>query len=138
MRASNALGGSESGPPTGRREREAVSDQLVALPVGDDANSGVGARLAAYLVDVGAAWAVATPEERNTLARQLFRSVVITNRTAVARLPRPDLRPFFSVVAVNNDEELCCGGSDWDCYRHRVMRLLGLVPSALPPSRLVA
>ena len=66
----------------------------------------------AFLADVASAWTVATPEERNKLARQLFVSVVIRNRTAVAVVPRPDLRPFFVTITVKRDEGECTGGSD--------------------------
>ncbi len=52
----------------------------------------------AYLADIALAWQVATPEERNRLARQLFNRVVIDNRTAVAVTPRPDLLPFFAAM----------------------------------------
>ncbi len=41
-----------------------------------------------------------TPAERNKLAREMFNSVVIENRTAVAVTPRPDLRAFFETLAV--------------------------------------
>lgn len=76
-------------------ERSAVADKLAALPVDGDPARGVGDRLAAFLADVAGAWKLATPTERNKLARQLFASVVVSNRTAVAVVPRPDLRPFF-------------------------------------------
>jgi hypothetical protein len=45
--------------------------------------------------DVSLAWQIATPEERNKLARQLFNKVQIENRTAVEVTPRPDLLPFL-------------------------------------------
>jgi hypothetical protein len=40
------------------------------------------------------AWDDATPEERNKIARALMSSVVVSNKTAVAVVPRPELRPF--------------------------------------------
>lgn len=58
------------------------------------------ARLANFLADLSSALAVATPAERNRLARELSDKVLIDNRTAVAVRPRPELRPFFSVVAL--------------------------------------
>lgn len=67
--------------------------------------------------EVCAAWTLATPPERNKLARQRFAKVVIKNRTAVAVMPQPDLRAFFTVVAVNNDMKECTGGSDGIRYR---------------------
>ncbi len=97
-------------------ERAAVTDKLAALPVESDPESDAGDRLAAFLADVAGAWSVATPTERNKLARQLFASVVVSNRTAVAVVPRPDLRPFFFALprpeSVNPDGKECTGGSD--------------------------
>jgi hypothetical protein len=63
------------------------------------------------------AWKIATPGERTRIARQLFVSVVTDNRTAVAVIPRPDLRPFFVSVAVKSDEKECISGSDGDRIR---------------------
>ncbi len=57
--------------------------------------------LAEFLANVPAAWEAATPDERNRLARQLFGQVVIANGTAVAIVPRPDLRPFFESLGSN-------------------------------------
>jgi hypothetical protein len=93
-------------------ERARQVDRLAALPTDDDRTEAVAQQLAAFLANLAAAWAVATPDERNQLARQLFQQVAITNRTAVAVLPRPDFRPFFRLVAVKPDEIVCYGGSD--------------------------
>jgi hypothetical protein len=72
------------------------------LPPAEVPDDGVGLVLAGFLANVPAAWAAATPDERNQLARQLFGQVVIANRTAVAVVPRPDLRPFFEAVTPEN------------------------------------
>ena len=97
-------------------ERAAVADKLAALPTEGNQDTNAGDRLAAFLSDVAGAWSVATPTERNKLARQLFASVVVSNRTAVALVPRPDLRPFFFALprleSVNPDAKECTGGSD--------------------------
>jgi DNA invertase Pin-like site-specific DNA recombinase len=102
-------------------ERKAVADALAALPTEGDPASDAGERLAAFLADVASAWKVSTPTERNKLARQLFASVVVSNRTAVAVVPRPDLRPFFFALprpdGVNPDGKECTGGSDGDRFR---------------------
>ncbi len=118
--------------------RDALNAQLAALPAEGNASAAVGTRLAAYLADVASGWRAATPEERNKLARQLFASVVVTNRTAVAVVPRPDLRPFFTLVAVNPDEKECYGGSDGGRSRHRVMNTRAPIRSASPPFRRAA
>ena len=75
-----------------------VTHELAALPLEGNPDNDDGARLASYLSDVSRAWLVATPEERNKLARQLFLRVVVKNKTAVAVVPRPDIRPFFTHV----------------------------------------
>ena len=101
---------------TYQTQKAHLTEDLAALPAEGDPDSDVGQRLATFLSDVAMAWLVATPEERNGLARQLFGSVVVTNRTAVAVVPRPDLRPFFTCVApqegVKSGNEVCYGGSD--------------------------
>ena len=97
-------------------ERNALVDQLAALPAEGDPDADAGHRLASFLADVAGAWTMATPAERNQLARQLFASVIVSNRTAVAVVPRPDLRPFFEWLprpeVVNQGGEECTGGSD--------------------------
>nr|MDQ3640056.1 hypothetical protein [Actinomycetota bacterium] len=82
-------------------EKAALTDQLAAMPAdSQNQSTAVTERLAAYLSDVAGAWKAATPVERNKLARELFNGVVIENRTAVAVMPRPDLRAFFETLAV--------------------------------------
>jgi site-specific DNA recombinase len=97
-------------------ERKAVADKLAALPTDADPAGDIAERLATFLADVASAWMLATPAERNKLARQLFASVVVSNRTAVAVVPRPDLRPFFFALprpeGVNPEGKECTGGSD--------------------------
>lgn len=74
--------------------------ELALLPDDGAADIDVGNRLAGFLGDVASAWTLATPEERNRLARQLFADVIVENRTAVAVTPRPALRPFFETLAL--------------------------------------
>jgi site-specific DNA recombinase len=97
-------------------ERAAITGKLAALPGESDSGDTIGERLAAFLADVATAWKLAPPAQRNKLARQLFATVVIHNRAAVAVVPRPDFRPFFFALphleAVNSDEKVCTGGSD--------------------------
>ena len=52
-------------------------------------------RLAQFLGDVPAAWAVATQEQRNELGRALFDQVWLEDKVVVAVKPRPELEPFF-------------------------------------------
>ncbi|MDP9470059.1 MAG: recombinase family protein [Chloroflexota bacterium] len=82
-----------------QERKAALTRDLAALPDVGDPDNRVGEQLAAFLADVPAAWTAATPAERNRLARELFRTVVVANRTAVAVVPRPDLRPFFECLS---------------------------------------
>nr|MDP9469235.1 recombinase family protein [Chloroflexota bacterium] len=63
-------------------QREATLAQLAALPADTDPTEETGRLLAGYLADVGRAWAAATPDERNGIARQLFTDVLVVNKTA--------------------------------------------------------
>jgi hypothetical protein len=58
------------------------------------------------LGDQSMAWTVATPDERNKIARELFADVIIENGTAVAVKPRPELSPFFETLACQQDDEI--------------------------------
>ena len=62
------------------------------------ANNGESlGKLAAFLNDVGMAWAEADQRQRNRLARQLFDAVWVRNEKVVAVRPRPELRSFFAL-----------------------------------------
>ncbi len=52
-------------------------------------------KLARFLADVPAAWAAATPEQRNKLARCLFEQVWLKDKQVVAVKPLVELEPFF-------------------------------------------
>ena len=52
-------------------------------------------KLAEFLANVPAAWAAATQEQRNKLARALFDQVWLEDKTVVAVKPRTELEPFF-------------------------------------------
>ncbi len=96
-------------------QKAAIAQELAALPPDEAQDAGTGPRLAAFLADVASAWRVATPEERNRLARQLLSGAVVENKTVVAVVPRPELEPFFGLLAVNDktaDPETEGGGSD--------------------------
>jgi hypothetical protein len=59
--------------------------------------------MARFLEDVPAAWAEATPEQRNKLARCLFDQVWLKDKKVVALKPASDLEPFFQL----NYEDFC-------------------------------
>jgi hypothetical protein len=92
-----------------RKRKAALTAELAALPSSDAPASDIGQRLAAYLAEIALAWQIATPEERNKLARQMFNSVTIENRTAVEITPRPDLLPFFAVLAAESSNVMTYG-----------------------------
>ncbi len=91
---------------TWRAQKTALQEELATLPPEGDPDSEAGKRLAAFLGNVASAWRVATPEERNRLARQLFVEAIVENRTAVAVMPRPDVRPFFETLACQVPDEV--------------------------------
>lgn len=86
-------------------QRAALNAELAALPAEGEPDAETGKRLAAFLADIAGAWQVATPAERNKLARHLFVEAIVENRTAVAVLPRPDVRPFFETLACQAPDE---------------------------------
>ncbi len=62
------------------------------------ANNGESlGKLAAFLNDVGMAWAEADQRQRNRLALSLFEAVWIQDQKVLAVTPRPELRPFFDL-----------------------------------------
>ncbi len=81
-------------------QKAAIAEQLAALPPEGDPDAEAGHRLAGFISSVASAWRAATEDERNRLARQLFARVVVENKTVVAVVPRPELAPFFDLVAV--------------------------------------
>jgi site-specific DNA recombinase len=85
-----------------RKERTAVNAALAELPPDDAlATKRTGNRLAELLADLALAWSLATPDERNRIARELFLEVVVHNKTAVAVKPRPEMLPFFRMITRN-------------------------------------
>jgi DNA invertase Pin-like site-specific DNA recombinase len=122
-----------------RRQRAEVNEALAAIPPDElPTSEAVGKRLAALLADLGMAWTVATPEERNRIARQLFADVIVENRTAVAVKPRPELAPFFESLAVNPDPEITPKRKRRGSHRHLPPRGCGRRArswSASPPGR---
>ena len=89
-----------------QRRRAELHADLAVLPAAAVTSVEAGRHLAMFLASLPTAWAEATSEERNRLARQLFAEAIVENRTVVAVKPRPELRPFFEGVT------WCVGGSD--------------------------
>jgi site-specific DNA recombinase len=99
-----------------RARKDSIAAQRAALAT--EQGPGVGDRLAGYLADIASAWAVATPEERNKIARELFSEVIVENKTAVAVVPRPAIRPFFESIACHTPDEM----SRWRKRRASISR----------------
>jgi hypothetical protein len=108
------------------RRRAGLLAERETLPAGAVESESVGRRLAGFLADLRSVWAVATPDERNRLARQLFAETIVENRTVVAVKPRPELLPFFEAV------KWCVGGSDGDRLREIDAVVSPLVPFLFP------
>lgn len=98
--------------PDYQRQRADIQADVAALPDEQETGEVVGCRLASFLADVSEAWTAARPDERNQIARELFTRVIVLNRTAVAVTPKPQLRPFFLSIAVNDPGIVGYGGSD--------------------------
>ena len=81
-----------------QERRNEMQRQLEALPAPSSGNDEVAEQLAEYLGNLALAWNNATPEERNRMARELYSEAVVANKTAVAVVPRPEVRPFFTHV----------------------------------------
>lgn len=77
--------------------RSDISRRLDALPASGQTEADVLATLAEFLADVPAAWAAATQEQRNKLARTLFDEVWLQDKEVVAVKPRRELDPFFRI-----------------------------------------
>ena len=54
-------------------------------------------RLASLLKDIAAAWEQATQEQRNKLARYLFKEIWIKGKEVIAVRPQDELKPFFDL-----------------------------------------
>ncbi len=105
-------------------ERDRLQAELSALRTTAD-GAGLITRAAALLRDLPAAWAAATPDQRNTLARLIFQQVEIEDDRVAAVVPQPDFAPFFALAEDNEtgwlDEATpecqvtsLAGGSDGD------------------------
>ena len=82
-----------------RRLRVETEARLAEIPPDDVVTpKRVSKRLAALLANMAETWKVATPVERNAIARELFFDVVIDNRAVVAVKPRPEMAPYFQQI----------------------------------------
>ena len=84
-----------------RSERERLEAELAGLRGATD-RARVLAQAAGLLRDLPAAWRTATPDQRNALARLVFRSVELVDDRVAAVVPQPDFAPFFAARAAED------------------------------------
>jgi hypothetical protein len=110
--------------------RDRLAGELASLQTVNNYASHV-ARAAAFLSDLPAAWADATPEQRNALARLIFQKIEIEDDRVTAVVPKPDFAPFFAQaenemgwpdLATPDCQELSLAGGS-DGHRFRVFSL---------------
>ena len=100
-------------------------------------------RAAAFLRDPPTAWAAASPDQRNVLARLLFQEVEIEHDRVLAVVPQPDFAPFFALAETNElgwldkatpdcQELSLAGGSDGDRLREIDVVDVPLIPFFYP------
>jgi hypothetical protein len=75
-------------------ERDRLQDRFTALRGSTEWSTALR-EAAGLLRDLPAAWASATPEQRNDLARLIFQSIEVKDDRVVAVVPQPDFAPFF-------------------------------------------
>jgi site-specific DNA recombinase len=91
-------------------KRDKILDELRSLTVPQQPAEHLE-KMARFLADVPAAWAEATPEQRNKLARCLFDQVWLKDKEVIAVKPLPELEPFFRLnyeeFRKKNIEDVC-------------------------------
>jgi hypothetical protein len=95
-------------------QRDKILDQLRSLIVPQQPAEHLE-KMARFLADVPAAWASATPEQRNKLARCIFDQVWLKDKKVIAVKPVSDLEPFFQLNYEDfckRDQELCSTNID--------------------------
>lgn len=95
------------------------------------------ARIAKMLTDMPLAWRKADQEQRNRLAKNLFKEIWIEDKRVVAVVPQAELEPFFELDWKQKETHLNqCQGSGGTCgsdgIRLRKYNISGQLTS-LPP-----
>jgi DNA invertase Pin-like site-specific DNA recombinase len=75
-------------------ERDRLQHRLTGLRGTTELSTAL-TQAASFLRDLPGAWAAASPEQRNELARLIFASIEIRDDRVVAVVPQPDFAPFF-------------------------------------------
>ena len=77
-----------------KAERDRLQGELAALRGVGERAAALG-QAAAFLRDLPAAWDAASAEQRNDLARLVFREFEVRGNRVVAVVPQPDFAPYF-------------------------------------------
>ncbi len=78
------------------KEKQTVLNELNALAPAESQTQNLE-RLSYFLTSAAKAWDEANQEQRNKLARTLFREVWLKDNQVVAVKPQPELEPFFQL-----------------------------------------
>ncbi len=90
-------------------QRERLRQALEGLTSGGELDKALG-RAAAFLNDVSSAWAVASDEQCNTLARLLFEEIRVKDDWVIAVQPQPSFAPFFNLDCQTRRLSSGCAG----------------------------
>jgi site-specific DNA recombinase len=103
-----------------RVQRDQLRSELVALPQATTTRGETLERLASYLQNVGEAWRSATQEQRNKLAKTLFESIRIEDRTIKGVTPQIEFTPLLVLNHLNKDFHPECQGGSRKCGSDRI------------------
>jgi site-specific DNA recombinase len=90
-------------PEEYRSQREQVRSELAILPQATTTRGETLVRLAGYLQNVGEAWRSANQEQRNKLAKTLFESIRIEDRTIKGVTPQIEFTPLLVLNHLSQD-----------------------------------
>jgi hypothetical protein len=113
-------------------ERDRVERELARMTPAEAKRDQLGAH-AAYLESLPAAWADATPEQRNRLANLVYEEVCVDGPSAEYVKPRPELESLFQVRTGASQPAKCLshsnvgsgdpdGGRGPDCQHFRLVQ----------------
>jgi hypothetical protein len=78
------------------KEKAQIQKELKALTPAENITQCLE-KLAKFLANVAHAWEEATQEQRNKLARCLFREIWLKDKQVIAVKPQPEFEPFFKL-----------------------------------------
>ncbi len=90
-------------PEEYRSQRDQLRGEMAALPLATTTRGETLERLASYLQNIGEAWRSANQEQRNKLAKTLFESIRIEDRTIKGVTPQIEFTPLLVLNHLNQD-----------------------------------